>query len=64
MQGRQKGLFVNSRDICATVNRARIRAKAHNGRILRMRPPLVNPRCRKPQRDRRKATGKSPQRPR
>jgi hypothetical protein len=45
MQGRQKGLFVNSRDICATVNRTRLKAKAHNDRLFESRPALKNSKC-------------------
>jgi hypothetical protein len=47
MQGRQKGLFVNSRDVCATVNRATLRAEAHNDRRFEAKPALKNSKCNK-----------------
>jgi hypothetical protein len=47
MQGRQKGLFVNSRDVCATVNRATLRAEAHNDRRFEAKPALKNSKCSK-----------------
>jgi hypothetical protein len=40
MQGGQKGLIVNSRDICKGENRARIRLFAHNGRREEIAPRL------------------------
>jgi len=41
MQGGNKGLLVNSRDICARTYRARVRFSAHNGRVHTIRPKLV-----------------------
>jgi len=40
MRGGQKGLFVNSRDICAHTYRARLGLEAHNGRAAEGRPAL------------------------
>ena len=40
MQGGRKGLFVNSRNICARRHRADLRLIAHNNRRLRLRPVL------------------------
>ena len=45
MQGGAKGLFVNSRDICAATFRSSVKAAAHNGREYAFRPPLANGRC-------------------
>ena len=47
MRGRQKGLFVNSRNICARNYRTAVRATAHNRRVFRFHTPLRNARCRK-----------------
>jgi hypothetical protein len=47
MSGRQKGLFVNSRDICSSVNRLSIKARAQNGLIRFASPELKNSRCSK-----------------
>jgi hypothetical protein len=40
MQGGQKGLLVNSRDLCAGPNRATVALAAHSGKALRLRPQL------------------------
>jgi hypothetical protein len=40
MQGGQKGLFVNSTNLCARKHRARLVMGAHNGRRLVVRPAL------------------------
>ena len=40
MQGGQKGLFVNSTNLCAKRHRATLRLAAHNGRTRTLRPPL------------------------
>lgn len=40
MQGGDKGLIVNSRDICADINRANVDLSAHNGRRVTLRPEL------------------------
>jgi len=42
MQGGKKGLLVNSRDICKTVNRATAKFSAQNGRQVTLRPRLQN----------------------
>ena len=49
MQGGQKGLFVNSRNLCHKPgrNRARVAATGHNGRRLLSHPLLRAPRCAK-----------------
>lgn len=47
MRGGQKGLFVNSRDICAKRYRANANLKAQNGRRRGLRPKLWNKRCKK-----------------
>lgn len=39
--GGRRGLFVNSRDLCARIYRARVRMEAHNGLVRDMRPPLA-----------------------
>jgi hypothetical protein len=38
MQGGQKGLFVNSTDLCAGKHRAEVRLSAHNGRLANSHP--------------------------
>ncbi len=45
MQGADKGLFVNSRNICASPNRALARLAAQNNRRLVLRPPLRASSC-------------------
>jgi hypothetical protein len=40
MRGASKGLFQNSTNICAKVNRATVKMNAHNGKIQDTRPPL------------------------
>jgi len=40
MQGGQKGLFVNSTDICARAHRANLRLAAHNAKRRTLRPQL------------------------
>jgi hypothetical protein len=40
MSGRQKGLFVNSRDICSSVNRLSIKARAQNGKVYDTKPVI------------------------
>jgi len=44
MQGGRKGLIVNSSNLCAGPNRAEVLFEAHNGKRLKLRPPL-QPRC-------------------
>ncbi|HWM63072.1 MAG TPA: hypothetical protein VNP96_03685 [Solirubrobacterales bacterium] len=44
-QGGKKGLLVNSRDICASTNRATIRFTAQNGMTRNFRPVVRNGRC-------------------
>jgi hypothetical protein len=45
MQGGQKGLFVNSQDICAAKHRADLRLVAHNNRRLHLRSVLKATGC-------------------
>lgn len=40
MQGGKKGLIVNSRNICASTNRANVQTDGHNGKVSDSRPPL------------------------
>ena len=40
LQGGNKGLLVNSRDICARAYRATVRYRAHNGRAYTERPKM------------------------
>jgi hypothetical protein len=40
MQGGKKGLLVNSRDICKTVNRATVKFTGQNGKTTNLRPKL------------------------
>jgi hypothetical protein len=42
MKGGKKGLLVNSRNLCATKNRAFVKLNAHNGRSSNSRPVLKN----------------------
>jgi hypothetical protein len=42
MQGGKKGLLVNSRDICKSVNKATAKFTAQNGKAITMRPVLAN----------------------
>jgi hypothetical protein len=44
MQGGQKGLFVNSTDLCARPHRARVQLGAHNAKTASLRP-LVRAQC-------------------
>ena len=46
MQGGQKGLFVNSTDICRGKHRADLRLVGHNGRLSHVRPELKASGCR------------------
>ena len=46
MRGGKKGLLVNSRDICKSVNRAVAKFSAHNGRSVTLRP-VLKPSCKK-----------------
>ena len=50
MQGGQKGLFVNSTNLCAAKHRARVNAKGQNGRRALTRPVMRALGCRKSQR--------------
>jgi hypothetical protein len=47
MQGGKKGLVVNSQNLCAHVNRANARLKAHNNRRYDFRPKVVARNCAK-----------------
>jgi hypothetical protein len=40
LQSGKKGLLENSRDICASTNKADVSFTAHNGEVLRTNPPL------------------------
>jgi hypothetical protein len=44
MKGGKKGLIVNSRNLCAGKNRAKVTFTAQNGRVARLRPEM-KPRC-------------------
>jgi hypothetical protein len=52
MQGGKKGLVINSRDICATTNRANARLVGQNGRRFNSRPKVRALNCNKQQRKR------------
>ena len=56
MQGGQKGLFVNSRNLCAKAkrNRARVNAKGQNGRRSLTKPLMRAVKCGKAHRKRHK----------
>ncbi len=45
MQGGNKGLIVNSRNLCATPARADLRLRAHNGKRRTLRPPVHPAAC-------------------
>jgi hypothetical protein len=45
MQGGKKGLLVNSRDICASTNRATVALEGHNGMGSDTRPAVLNGKC-------------------
>ncbi len=45
MQGGDKGLIVNSRNICAAAHRATVLLDAQNGKVSDSRPALVNSKC-------------------
>jgi hypothetical protein len=47
MQGGSKGLVVNSRDLCATTNRATVKFTAHNGKHYNYRPEVIATGCKK-----------------
>jgi len=55
MQGGQKGLFVNSRNLCAGVNRAEARFTGQNEKQLQRHPPARPRGCGKARRARRSA---------
>jgi hypothetical protein len=42
MQGGKKGLLVNSTNLCAKTNRAKVRFDGQNGKVAHSRPVLVN----------------------
>ena len=44
MQGGKKGLIQNSRDLCATRNRASVKLVGHNGKVRDSRP-VVRAKC-------------------
>jgi hypothetical protein len=45
MQGGKKGLLVNSRNICASTNRATVKLTGHNGAPFNSRPAVKNSKC-------------------
>jgi hypothetical protein len=53
MQGGAKGLLVNSRDVCASANRARIKLTAQNGKLSEIEPALKDGKCGKHKRHKR-----------
>ncbi len=50
MRGGAKGLFVNSRNLCASTNRARVALRAHNDRRRTFHPPVRALKCHKAKR--------------
>lgn len=59
MQGGNKGLIVNSRNVCRSTNRALVKAEAQNGRRATLRPELRNPKCKRIKRKAAKAKRKA-----
>jgi len=59
MQGGNKGLLVNSRNICAKTYRATVRFTAHNGLRHTIRPKLVATACKKKKRKKAKRSAHS-----
>jgi hypothetical protein len=57
MRGGQKGLFVNSRNLCrkAKRNRARVNLRGQNGKLSRMRPVVRAVGCQKGKKEKRRA---------
>jgi len=53
-QGGKKGLLINSRDVCASKNRATVELTAQNGLTHNFRPVVVNGKCGKMQKAERK----------
>jgi hypothetical protein len=53
MKGGKKGLIVNSRNLCAGKNRARVTFTAQNGRVARLAPEM-KPRCGKARKGKRR----------
>jgi hypothetical protein len=53
MQGGSKGLFVNSRDLCAGKNRAQLDLTAHSTKKLRLNPPVKPGGCKAPGKNKR-----------
>jgi hypothetical protein len=58
MQGGRKGLLVNSRNLCNSVNKATANFTAHNGRAVSLRPVLKSS-CKKPARKSKKTERRS-----
>jgi hypothetical protein len=54
MQGGQKGLFVNSTNLCAGKHRANVNAKGHNGKLDKTTPLVRAMSCKKAHRKRHK----------
>ncbi|HEX8689426.1 MAG TPA: hypothetical protein VF729_04200, partial [Solirubrobacterales bacterium] len=46
MQGAKKGLIVNSRNLCAATNRAKIQLEAQSGKVRKLRPVVRAKGCR------------------
>ncbi|HXS46713.1 MAG TPA: hypothetical protein VN756_04550, partial [Solirubrobacterales bacterium] len=44
-QGGKKGLLVNSRNICASTNRATLKLEGQNGKEFNSRPVVTNGKC-------------------
>jgi hypothetical protein len=59
MQGGDKGLLVNSRDICAGSYRATVKLEGHNGAAYDSRPVLRNGKCGTGRKAKRKRSGSS-----
>ncbi len=45
LQGAKKGLIVNSTNLCARTSRANVALSAHNGKQLKLRPPVEASGC-------------------
>jgi len=59
MQGAQKGLFVNSTNICKGRNRARANAKGQNGKRRTLRPVVRATKCKRHRKGKKRGKGKS-----
>jgi hypothetical protein len=54
MRGGKQGLLVNSTDVCAKANRSLAKLAGQNGATLTLKPKLVNPKCGKHHKKKRK----------